>query len=93
MGYYHISLSKEASNLCNIILTWVKHKYRSLPIGLCNSPDTLQEKMNEMFHGIELIIAYIYDLLIITKGDCSNHLNKLELELKNIRANVLKFNI
>ena len=46
-----------------------------------------------MFRGIEFIGAYIYDLLIITKGDRSVHLNKLELVLKNIRANGRKCNI
>ena len=25
MGYYHIQLSKNASNLCEIILPWVKY--------------------------------------------------------------------
>ena len=32
-------------------------------------------------------------MLIITKGDCSDQLNKLELLLNNLRANRLKCNI
>ena len=66
MGCYHIGLSEEASNLCTIIIPWVKHKYKRLPMGVCNPPDIFQEKMNEMFRGIGFIRAYIYDLLIIT---------------------------
>ena len=46
-----------------------------------------------MFCGIKLIRAYTNDLLIITKGDLSNHLNKLELVLKNLRVNGLKCDI
>ena len=38
--------------------------------------------MNEMFRWIEFIRAYIGDLLIITKGDWSDHLNKLEVVIK-----------
>ena len=52
MGYYHIRLSKEVRNLCNIILPWVKYKYKRLSMGVCNSPEIFEEKMNEMFCGI-----------------------------------------
>ena len=34
--------------------------------------------MNKMFHGFEFIRAYIDNLLIITKGDWSYHLEKSE---------------
>ena len=41
-------------------------------MGVSNSPDILQEKMNKNFHEIEFLWSYIYDLLIIAKDDCSN---------------------
>ena len=34
-----------------IILPWEKHWYKCLPMEVSNSPDILQEKMNEMFRG------------------------------------------
>ena len=55
MGYYHISLKEETSNLCNIILPWRKYCYKRLPMGVSKSPDIFQEKMNEMFCEFELI--------------------------------------
>ena len=48
--------------------------------------------MNEMFSGFEIILAYIDDVLWITKGDWSNHLEKLELTLKKLKNNELKCN-
>ena len=93
MGYYHICLSEEASNLCTIILPWGKYRYKRLTIGVSNSPEIFQEKMNEMFRGFELIQAYIDELLMISKGDWSNHLKKLELAIKNIKDNDIKYNI
>ena len=45
-------------------------------MGVSNSPDIFQGEMNEVFHGFEFIRAYIHDLLIITKGDWSDHLEK-----------------
>ena len=93
MGYYCIRLSERASILCTIILPWVKYEYKRLPMGLCNSPYIFQEKMNEIFRGIGFIIAYINDILIITKSDWSGHLNKLKLVLKFLRSNGFKCNI
>ena len=57
MGYYHIRLREQASNLCTIILPWVNYQYKRLPKGISNSLDIFQEKLNEMFHGFEFIRA------------------------------------
>ena len=51
MGYYHIRLSKNTSNLCTIILPWGKYRYKRLPMGVANSTDIFQQKMNNLFHG------------------------------------------
>ena len=63
MGYYHIQLSKDPSNLCMIILPRGKYHYKPLPMGVINSPDITQQKMNDLFHVFELIGAYIDNLL------------------------------
>ena len=62
-------------------------------MGVYNSPEMFQDKMNEMFRRIEFIREYIDELLIITKGDWSDRLNILELVLKKLRPNRLKRNI
>ena len=93
MGYYHIRLSDQSSNLSTIILPWGKYQYKCLPMGVSKSPDISQEKMNEMFCGFEFIRAYIDDLLIITKGDWSDRLEKLEPTLQKLKDNGLKCNI
>ena len=46
-----------------------------------------------MFREFEFIRAYINDLLIITKLDWSNHLEKLELNLQKLKDNGPKCNI
>ena len=50
MGYYHIRLSENASNLCTIIIPWVKYCYKRLTMGISDSPDISQHKMNDLFH-------------------------------------------
>ena len=69
IGYYHISLIEEASNLCTIILPWWKYWYKCLTMGVSNSLEIFHEKMNEMFRGFGFIWAYIDYLSMITNVD------------------------
>ena len=55
MGYYHIPLNKNASNLCTIILPCGKYRYKRLLMGVSNSPEIFQQKTNYLFHGFEFI--------------------------------------
>ena len=69
MGYYHIQLSKNASTLCEIILSWEKYCYKRLPMGVSNSLYIFQQKLNDLFHRFEFICEYIDELLVLTNGD------------------------
>ena len=93
MVYHHIGLRKYASNLFTIIIPWGKYRKKLLPMGVSNSLGIFQEKMNKLFHGFELIRAYIDDLLITNKGDWSDQLEKLELTLQKLKENGIKCNI
>ena len=68
MGYYHIELSAKSKEICTILTQWGKYEYQRLPMGLCNSPDIFQEKMSELFVGLDIVRVYIDDLLYVTKG-------------------------
>src|SRR5687767_13319122 len=67
MGYYHLLLTSNASRLCTVVIPWGKYEYLRLPMGLCNSPDIFQEKMNEPMTGLEFARAYLDILLIYQK--------------------------
>ena len=92
MGYYHIELEPESSRLCTIALPWGKYKYRKLPIGLCNSPDIFQEKMNKLFEGFEYVQAYIDNLMIMNNGSFKDHLRDLDTVLEKLETAGLKIN-
>ena len=51
-------------------------------MGLYNSPDIFQEKINEFFNGLEYIRAYIDDLLIISNCILKDNQRKKENSLK-----------
>ena len=77
MGYYHILISQNASNLCMIIIPWWKYWYKRLPMGVANSPDIFQQKMNGLFHIFEFICSCIDELLVLTKGYWADDEQKL----------------
>ena len=49
--------------------------------------------MNDLFHEFEFIRAYIDDLLILTKGDWTYHVHKIELTHNTLKEKGLKCNI
>ena len=67
MGYYHIRLRENTSNLRKIILLWGKYCYKHLPMGVTNSQDIFQHNMNGLFHGCKFIRACIDERFILTK--------------------------
>ena len=93
MGYYHIELTPESQRLCTIVFPWGKYEYLRLPMGLCNSPDIFQERMSDMFADLEYVRAYIDDLLCVTSGSWTDHLNKLEATFECLQEAELKVNV
>ena len=69
-------LAKNASKLCTIILLWGGYYYECLPMGVANSPEIFQQKMNDLFHGFEFTRAYIDVILVLTKVYWTDHVHK-----------------
>ena len=57
MVYYHIRLSENSRNLRMIILLWRKYRYKRLSMGIANSLEIFEQKVNDIFHGFKLICA------------------------------------
>ena len=62
-------------------------------MGMTNSLDIFQQKMNDLFREFEFICACIDDLLVSTKVDWTEHAQKLELALNKLKEIGLKINI
>ena len=92
MGYYHIELDAHSKVLCTIVLPWGKYEYQRLPMELCNSQDIFQEKMGTLYQDLKYIRTYIDDLLVLSRGDFPDHLEKLNTVLERIRESGLKVN-
>ena len=59
-------------------------------MGLCNSPDIFQENMSELFVGLDTVRVYIDELLHVTKGSWTEHLNVLEEMFIRLQTDGLK---
>jgi hypothetical protein len=67
MGYYAIRLTPNAQKLCTIVFPWGKYSYLRLPMGIANSSDIFQSKINQLMNGLNYVRAYLDDILIVTK--------------------------
>ena len=93
MGYYALRLTPNAQKLCTIVFPWGKYSYLRLPMGIANSPDIFQSKINQLMDGLDYVRAYLDDILIVTKNTYDDHLNKLDTVLQRLHAANLKINI
>ena len=86
MGYYNIRIVKDSINLCNVIIPWGGSCYKYLKMVVSNSTEIFQQKMIYLFQGFEFICAYIYELLILTKVDWTDHVHKLEITFNKVKV-------
>ena len=61
-------------------------------MGLCNSPDIFQAKMNELFNDLEYVRTYIDDLFMISNKTFEYCINKLDKVLNILNQKDFKVN-
>ena len=61
-------------------------------MGVYNSLYIFQENISEMFKGLEMVRAYIDDVIAITKNYFKDHLKALEKVLQRIAEAGLEVN-
>jgi len=86
MGHCHIRLDPASKQLRTVVLPFGKCECQAIPMGLCNSSDIFQEKMSKLMDGPTFVRTYIDDLLCLTKGTFSDHLENVELVLQTETA-------
>jgi hypothetical protein len=92
MGYYTIRLDPDASKICTIIFPWEKYSCKQLPMSIAGSPDIFQGKMSELMKSLEYVQAHFDDLLCISRNNLEDHLEKLDMVLRQLHNAGLKVN-
>ena len=67
-----------------IVLHLIKHKKNWLPMGVSVALDMFQKKVNDIFHGLEHLKSYLYNVLLTTKNKWGYHIVELKRVLLRI---------
>ena len=62
-------------------------------MGIVCAPDIFQNEMASLMSELEHVRVYLDDLLVITKGDFQDHLQKLDEVLEKLMKGGLKVNL
>ena len=78
--------------MLTIILPFGKYQHAKMPMGLTISTDVFQREMSKLFEGIDFVLVYIDDILIVTKSTFEDHILKLREVLIKLRTKGLQLN-
>ena len=94
-GFHQIPLTKDASEKCSFAAAFKgKYRFKVMPFGLSNAPNIFQRMAARLIEGIEdHTVAYVDDILIFTKGDLTDHLNKVQELLNRLRKHNLSLKL
>ena len=82
MGYYNISLTGVAKDVCTITPPFVKYEYNRLPMGVSIASDSFQDQMITLMDNLEFFIVYLDDYFIIKSDSFEEHLAKVKEVMK-----------
>lgn len=58
-GFYMITLDEERQKICSTILSWGKHTYKQLPMGVAYAPGMFQAIMTKTLGDLDYVLIYI----------------------------------
>ena len=61
-------------------------------MGLASAPDIFQARMEQLFQGMESVIVYMYDLLIIGTESYEKHIEQVDEVLTILESKQMQFN-
>jgi hypothetical protein len=76
----------QSTKLCTIVFPWGKYSTLRLPIGIANSPDIFQSKINQLMDELDYLQAYLDNILIVIKNTYEDHISKLDTVLQKQQA-------
>ena len=92
MGYYKIKILTKSCDLTNIVTDFGKFRYNRVPIGLRNSDDIFQAKVDQLLSETEQVNNYIKDIIVLGKFSLSQHTDQLRVIFYRMHFTGLKVN-
>ena len=92
MGYYTIELSPKIRDITTIINVFWKLRYIRAPMGLYDSGDMIQSKVDEIFSDMEGVNMFIRNILVLGKGRFYQHIYHPRFIFDRLSYSVIKVN-
>ena len=90
MGYYPISLSPYNQDMTTSVTEFGKFRYNCLHMGMCDSGDIFQSKVDELLGDIEGVKTHIPNILVLSKYCLGKHIEHMIMIFGILRAAGLK---
>lgn len=91
-GFWQIPLDEKSSEYCTFNSPFGRYCFTRMPYGICSAPEIFQNRIKNIFEGINGIDIYIDDILIWGKT-LEEHNKRLVKVFEMARKNNLKFNL
>ena len=89
-GYYIISILPSSQDMTTIVTGFGKFRYNRLPMGIWDSGDIFQAKLDKLLSDIEGVKMCINDILVLSKDSFENHIDQTIIIFGRVRAAGLK---
>jgi len=91
-GYHRLPVTSSSRRLLAFSTQKGKYEWCRLPFGVVMGPMIFQDRIAQITEGLNwnYVLAYIDDIIVITKGDYENHLEVLQQVLDRLRKYPLR---
>lgn len=94
-GYHQVEIAEEDKEKIAFSTPWGLYQWNRMAFGLCNAPSTFQRLMYCIWSGLtgEKCYVYLDDIIIYSKNDIHEHVNRLREIFLRLRQNDLRLNV
>ena len=71
-AFFQVPISYESSLKTTTVTAWGTWRYKRMPMGLRNSPQSFQKLISHVLDGLESVWVYLDDILVFTKDEPSH---------------------
>ena len=79
-----IQIYAKSKDITTVVTEFIKFQYNVLPMGMGISGYIFQAEFNELLGCIEVVKAYIDDILVLDKGTFVDHVEQLSIFFSHI---------
>ena len=92
MEYYNVKFSTTSQDMTTLVTEFGRFRYNCLPMRICASGDTFQEKVDKLLGDIEEVKTSTDNILVLRKESLPNHTEEIIIILVRLITAGVKVN-